>query len=268
MLRQLALSIGLLAASFLTSQSAQAEDYSTVAQVEFLTGWTTKSGTQMAGLSITLEPGWKTYWRKPGEAGIPPVFNWGGSQNLQSVAMHWPTPTVFRQNEYHSVGYSERLILPIELSPSQASAPIVVQGTLQLGVCREVCVPVTLNIDQEGAEVGTAAIQQALANAPISRQKAGVGKVTCEITPISDGLRMTVRMKSPHLGGNEHMVVELPDPTIWISEAATHREGGYLIASVDMVPEYAAPFSLDRSDVRVTLLGSKVAVDIQGCSGG
>lgn len=263
-----ALACSLLASVFISAApDARAQDYSSVAQVEFLSGWTTQSGTQMAGLAITLDPGWKTYWRRPGEAGIPPVFEWNGSQNLRSVALHWPTPAVFKQDAYNSVGYSNQLVLPIELFPSESSAPMVVRGTMQLGVCREVCVPISLDFDQNLAVVGKADIQAALADRPISRQQAGVGKVTCRIKPISDGLQMTVSMAAPNLGGKEHMVVELPDPTIWISEADTRRDGDRLVATVDMVPASAAPFPLNRSEVRVTLLGSKMAVDIQGCTG-
>lgn len=246
---------------------AVAQDFSRIAQVEYLSGWTTSSGSHMAALSITLEPGWKTYWRKPGEAGIPPVFDWGGSKNLQSVALHWPTPKVFKQDVYHSVGYTDRLILPIEVYPTRPGKPVSVRGSLQIGVCKDVCVPVELEFSQVGAVDNTTAIRAALANQPVSGKSAGIGKVLCQIAPISDGLKMTLRMKAPRGRGKEYVVVELADPTIWVSEAQMRREGEQIVASVDMVPANAAPFSLNRSDVRITLLGGKSGIDIQGCSG-
>ncbi|WP_095594127.1 protein-disulfide reductase DsbD domain-containing protein [Actibacterium pelagium] len=265
MSRRISKILGLMMA--LVPLGAAAQDFSEVAQVEYLSGWTTKSGSHMAALSITLEPGWKTYWRKPGEAGIPPVFDWGGSKNLQSVALHWPTPKVFKQDIFYSVGYAEQLILPIELYPSQPGKPVSVKGSLQIGVCKDVCVPVELEFTQTGAIDNTPAIRAALADQPVSGKKAGIGKVVCQIAPISDGLQMTLRMKAPQLGGKDYVIVELADPTIWVSEAKMQHEGGQIVATVDMVPANAAPFSLNRSDVRITVLGDKAGIDIQGCSG-
>ena len=48
----------------------------------------------MAAVEIRLAPGWHTYWRVPGEAGIPPRFDWSGSQNLAAVAYEWPRPEI------------------------------------------------------------------------------------------------------------------------------------------------------------------------------
>ena len=69
-----------------------------------LPGWRMENGHQMAGLSLTLSPGWKTYWRSPGEAGIPPLFDWSGSDNIASVRLHWPSPSVFHTNGMHMAG--------------------------------------------------------------------------------------------------------------------------------------------------------------------
>ena len=61
-----------------------------VVSASVLTGWRMENGHHMAALRITLAPGWKTYWRAPGEAGIPPRFDWTGSDNLSAVTVHWP----------------------------------------------------------------------------------------------------------------------------------------------------------------------------------
>ncbi len=71
----------------------------------------------MAAFEITLEEGWKTYWRSPGDAGIPPRFDWENSHNLDGVALHWPRPAVFESFGTQTIGYSEKLILPVELTP-------------------------------------------------------------------------------------------------------------------------------------------------------
>ena len=68
-----------------TGASAQGRVDSPVVAAEILPGWTSASGTRIAALHLTLTPGWHTYWRIPGEAGIAPRFDWGRSQNVASV---------------------------------------------------------------------------------------------------------------------------------------------------------------------------------------
>ena len=75
-----------VAALALCPQAAVAGPPEDVVQIEVLPGWQTASGTQMAAIRLTLAPGWKTYWRAPGEGGIPPAFGWAGSQNIASTA--------------------------------------------------------------------------------------------------------------------------------------------------------------------------------------
>src|SRR3546814_17092667 len=49
-------------------------------------------GNGSIGLRVRLAPGWKFYWRTPGEGGVPPQFDWTGSQNLKAAQMVWPAP--------------------------------------------------------------------------------------------------------------------------------------------------------------------------------
>ena len=97
----------------LAAVTAQAQSFDRVVQAEVLPGWRTENGDHMAALRITLNPGWKTYWRAPGDAGIPPLLDWSGSGNLESAEVTWPTPEVFSQNGMRSIGYTEELVLPV-----------------------------------------------------------------------------------------------------------------------------------------------------------
>jgi len=109
-------------------------------------------------------------------------------------------------------------------------------------------------------------IAAALADAPLSAAEAGAGPVTCRITPIRDGLRVEARIPLRSAGNSETVVFELPDPGIWISTSQTARSGGILTATADFVPPDAGPFALNRSDLRVTVLGSRMAVELSGCT--
>ena len=74
------------------------------ADVDIIPGWRQDDGAHMAALRIKLDEGWKTYWRAPGEAGIPPSIDWSGSVNLGDVGFHWPVPEVIVSNGVTTLG--------------------------------------------------------------------------------------------------------------------------------------------------------------------
>jgi DsbC/DsbD-like thiol-disulfide interchange protein len=243
---------------------------SEMAQVDLLPGWRRADGTHMAALRVRLAPGWKTYWRAPGQAGIAPGFDWGGSQNLISATPRWPAPKAFENFGLRSLGYKNELLLPLELRARDPGAPVRLNVTVVMGVCSDICLPLTVTLQQTlPADVTTpdTRIRQALARGPASAASAGVRNVTCRATPIEDGLRLRAELEMPTLGGDEITVFELPDREIWIAEASTTRQGGRLSAETELVPPGQAPFSLDRSSLRITVIGDKGAVDIRGCKG-
>jgi hypothetical protein len=239
-------------------------------QADILDGGLTRDGTYRAALRLTLSEGWKTYWRAPGDAGIPPQFDWRGSRNLGRVEITWPTPHVFDQNGMQSIGYKTQLVLPIEITPADPAQPVHLRGRIDIGLCKDVCIPSTLSVDHRlDAEAGRhPAIAAALAQRPYSRAEAGVTSATCRLTPIEGGLRLEARVAMPSAGGREVAVIEPGSPRIWASQTETRRDGGTLLASSDLVPVTNGPLAVDRSAVRITVLGQRHAVDIRGCSPG
>jgi DsbC/DsbD-like thiol-disulfide interchange protein len=104
----------------------------------------------MAGIEITMEPGWKTYWRAPGE-GIAPSFSWDESLNLKQARVLWPAPVRFADGQGSSVGYKERVILPIEIIPEDPARPVSLNLAVAYGVCKDICMPVEaeLSLDMD-----------------------------------------------------------------------------------------------------------------------
>ncbi len=247
-----------------------AQSFEDLATIEVLPGWRTDAGEHIAGLRITLEPGWKTYWRAPGDGGIPPQFSFQGSDNITGVAPHWPVPEVFRQNGLNSIGYHDSVVFPLTVFSENPGADMRISGDLQIGICEEICIPVTLSFDAllppEGAR--DAAITAALINRPQTQAEANVGAVTCVINPIDDGLSVTAAINLPSIGTDEFVVIEAGDANVWVSEADIARTGNNLNATVDMVHSSGNAFALDRSKVRITVLSDGQAIDIQGCSAG
>ncbi|WP_347312174.1 protein-disulfide reductase DsbD domain-containing protein [Defluviimonas sp. SAOS-178_SWC] len=243
---------------------------SDIVHATLLEGWRTEAGTQMAALRLDLAPGWKTYWRAPGEGGIPPHFDWNGSENVGGVTFHWPKPEVFDLNGLRIIGYLHELVLPIEIRPADANRPVSVTARIDLGVCEEICVPVTVDV---AADLGRTAkpdpvILASLGRMPEEGRKAGLSASRCAAEPIRDGLRLTSLLTLPQVGPDEFAVVELADQSIWVSQADTRRSGEDLSATADLVPSDAKPFALDRSTVRITVFGgSGRVVEVQGCTG-
>ncbi|MEL6682688.1 MAG: protein-disulfide reductase DsbD domain-containing protein [Pseudomonadota bacterium] len=247
-----------------------ASPFDDLASIEILPGWRNASGEHMAGIRITMDPGWKTYWRAPGDGGIPPQFSFAGSENITGFTPHWPVPQVFYQNGMYSVGYADTLVLPLSLYSADPDAPIQISGQIDIGVCEEICIPVTLSFDELLPPSGerSAAITAALINRPMTAAEANVGDVICQIAPISDGLAVTATMNVAATADKEHVVVETGDADVWVSEADVSRTGDTLRATVEMVHTSRTAFALDRSAVRITVLGGGQAIDIHGCKAG
>ena len=262
--------IFLSAALALFATTADARDpVGTPATATLLDGWQQADGTRMGAVRITLAPGWKTYWRAPGDAGIPPAFDWKGSRNLAGAAVSWPTPKVFSQNGMRSVGYAQQVTLPIRVAAKQTGQPVQIKLSLDIGVCKDICVPQTLTVTGTLGAQGSApvpAIAAALAERPYTAAEAGARGVTCRLTPTNDGLAITAALKLPSAGGNEHVVIEAGRADVWVSEAITHRSGNTLTATAQMVANGAGPLALDRSAIRFTVLGASHAVDLRGCT--
>jgi DsbC/DsbD-like thiol-disulfide interchange protein len=95
-----------------------------------------------AGVEVELESGWKTYWRYPGDSGIPPRFNFSGSSNVKDIQVLWPAPMRFSDGAGMSIGYAGRVLLPLRIRPRDPNAPVTVRLKLDYAVCEKLCVPV------------------------------------------------------------------------------------------------------------------------------
>lgn len=100
------------------------------------------SGTLQAGLEIELDEDWKTYWRFPGDSGIPPTLNWTDASNVAKASLRFPAPQRFKDEYGQSVGYKHRVVFPIDIELSRVGAPTQLVVDAILGICREVCIPV------------------------------------------------------------------------------------------------------------------------------
>ncbi|MQY42381.1 hypothetical protein GG681_06980 [Epibacterium sp. SM1969] len=239
-------------------------------EIEVLDGGKTRHGNVIGALRVTLSDGWKTYWRSPGDAGIPPTFSWKGSQNVADVQISWPAPEVFLTSGLRTLGYEQQMVLPVEITPARPGKPIRLKGRVGIGVCKEVCVPSELRFDHamNANAKRNPTIAAALASRPYTAREAGVKSATCRLSPTQYGMKIEARITMPSAGGTEIAVIESGSPYLQASDTTARRTGNTLVAESEFFSLNDGLISIDRSAVRITVLGQSHAVDIQGCSTG
>jgi suppressor for copper-sensitivity B len=109
----------------------------------------TGSGTRLdVGLQLRLTPGWHTYWRTPGDAGVAPTIDWQGSENLTSAAVAWPAPQRLPPAAgLETVGYEDEVVLPLAVTLAQPGAPLRLHAEVDYASCKDVCIPYHASLD-------------------------------------------------------------------------------------------------------------------------
>jgi DsbC/DsbD-like thiol-disulfide interchange protein len=104
---------------------------------------TNKSGEPKlrAGIEIKLQPGWKTYWRYPGDSGVPPRFDFAGSDNVLRAKVLYPAPHLFNDETGNSLGYKTNVVFPVQVTPKQPGKPVTLRLKLDYAVCEKLCIP-------------------------------------------------------------------------------------------------------------------------------
>src|ERR1700722_12558977 len=155
-----ALGIGLAIFASSLANEARAQDASPWQRaghsaVRLLAG--SRSGSVLlGGIAMQLEPGWKTYWRSPGDSGVPPRFDFSKSDNVEAVTVLWPAPTKFDDGAGgHSLGYHNQIVLPLRIVAKNADKPVTLRADITYAVCEKICIPVQANADLAFASVAS-----------------------------------------------------------------------------------------------------------------
>src|SRR5215831_20578921 len=139
--------LGLAAAVFASSMPAASgtEDASPWqseghAAVRLLAG--SRSGAVLlGGVAFQLQPGWKTYWRTPGDSGVPPRFDFSKSDNVEAVTVLWPAPQKFDDGAAgYSLGYHDQVVLPLRIVAKAADKPVMLHAEINYAVCEKICI--------------------------------------------------------------------------------------------------------------------------------
>jgi DsbC/DsbD-like thiol-disulfide interchange protein len=94
------------------------------------------------GLSLQHEPHWHTYWKNPGDSGLPTTLSWDLPDGVHAGEIQWPTPKRLPYGPLLNYGYDDRLLLPVSLTiPENFPSALDVKLRDTWLVCGEICIP-------------------------------------------------------------------------------------------------------------------------------
>ncbi len=221
---------------------------------------------RQAAVEIELDPGFLTYWRQPGEAGLPPTLGTSTSDNVAAVAVDFPAPGLFEESGVPLYGYRDAVTLPLAIELADPARPATLAVDLDYAVCSTICLPgkaaLQLPLPEATDPVAQARIEAARAAVP-PRQGIGAagprGIDRVERDPEAPGraLAVTARGAVPAA-----LFVEAPDGWFLTARAPTAGEGGTLRfpVTIDEAPRGAAGHG--PVELRLTLVDAHGAVEV------
>jgi DsbC/DsbD-like thiol-disulfide interchange protein len=164
-------------------------------------------GRLRGALEIRLNPGWKTYWRDPGEAGIPPMVTVTWPQTDASTEIGFPTPKRFDDGYSVWAGYDEPVTLPLTFDLAGGGMQTRIDASVFLGICEVICIPVQAEFGIDLTDSSEAAthhriVEDAFAALPQSAH-AGFEAVLRE----ADAERAMIDIKTPDNAADPELFV-------------------------------------------------------------
>lgn len=252
----LSVAFGPVASPVSAVQSTTVETPATKATLVFAQDGIAPGAKTVSGaLVLDLEPGWKTYWRSPGEVGIPPQFDWQGSENVKEARHLWPAPDRFNAFGIENFGYENRVVFPIEFTLDKPGEPARIALNLDLLVCSDVCVPEQLSLHHDlplGSELDTVSaevISAALATIPSKETPSTVFSVRAFVD--ADQTELIISLTGTQPFDNIDLFPEFGEGTAFGKpDLRLNRDATALWARfpINTVGENAVPLSLTVTD--------------------
>ncbi len=214
----------------------------------------------LAGIEITLDQGFKTYWRTPGDSGLPPRFDWSGSENVAGTEIRWPAPARHEDAAGVAYVYGKRVVLPVLVKPKDRAKPVRLEVKAEYGVCKDICIPAhaDLSLDLSGEGSGRGAIEAALAKVPLPQGLGAQGEVSVlSVEPrLGDKPAFSVAVRVPP-GAKPALFAEGPDH--WYLSTSLPDDQNRFIVTIEEKPKDAS----GSVPLRLTLVAGDKAIETQ-----
>jgi DsbC/DsbD-like thiol-disulfide interchange protein len=214
-------------------------------------------GGELAGFEIALAAGAITYWRDPGDAGLPPTLDFSLSDNVASVEPEFPAPKRIKEADGgEAFGYDSNVVFPLRVKPRDPTKPATLKLNADFAVCEKVCLPakarLELKLPSAGASPHASAIDAALAAVPRAVPPKDFGALEA----LDEN---SWRLCSAHEDGPPRdLFVEAPEGW-WLKTSPAHADGGrdcFALTIGDKPKGAALPVTL-----RLTLTGGAGPVE-------
>src|SRR5215470_8029508 len=180
------------------------------------------------GLELDLKPGWKTYWRSPGDSGIPVTVDWSASRNVASTTMAWPAPHRYTLLGLETFGYGDQVVFPVTVTPAKRGEPVQLRAAVDYLVCEKICVPrhADLALDLPSGAGGPSAFVQLIDRwrARVPGDGAGQGLAITGVAPGAGTLEVTARADVPFT--TPDLIVEGPVGLHFAAPKVALSDGG------------------------------------------
>lgn len=188
------------------------------------------NGAWSAGIEIELADGWKTYWRMPGESGVPPAFDWSGSSNLQAVELRWPAPRRYHDDAGETIGYAGRVVFPLTVRPVDGARPVELSLGLRYAVCKDICIPARAQVREVLADdgispAGAGVIERFEALVPTA-EASGLDVTSVTLAETEDGPRLTVGLSGTAVDESTDIFAEGFNQAYFRAPRPAGTEGG------------------------------------------
>ncbi len=219
----------------------------------------------LGGIAVQLEPGWKTYWRTPGDSGVPPRFDFSKSENVDAVTVLWPAPMKFDDGAGGtSLGYKQQVVLPLRIVAKNADKPLTLRANINYAVCEKLCIPVETSVELAFASVASTedgALSSALDTVPKPANIGDPNPVTIRDVKRSGKSTVLVDVAAPE-GKDVSLFVEGPTPdwALPVPKLEPNPPPGVKRFSVELdgLPPGANP---DGAALKLTLVGGDRAYE-------
>ena len=254
---------------FALSAEARAEDASpwqrdTHSAVRLLAG-SRSGGVLLGGIAIQLQDGWKTYWRNPGDSGVPPRFDFSKSDNVEAVTVLWPAPMKFDDGAGgFSLGYKKQVVLPLRIVAKNNDKPVTLRAQISYAVCDKLCIPVEAASELTFSSVASTEdgnLSAALDSVPKPTNIGDPSPVTIRDVRREGAKLVVVDVSAPETK-DVHLFVEGPTPdwALPIPKLVENSPPGVkrFAFELDGLPPGAKP---DGAALKLTLVGGERAYE-------
>jgi DsbC/DsbD-like thiol-disulfide interchange protein len=222
-------------------------------------------GVLLGGIAIQLQDGWKTYWRTPGDSGVPPRFDFSKSDNVEAVTVLWPAPMKFDDGAGgFSLGYKKQVVLPLRIVAKNNDKPVTLRAQISYAVCEKLCIPVEASSELTFSSVASTEdgnLSAALDSVPKPANVGDPTPVTIRDVRREGDKNVLVEVSAPE-SKDVHLFVEGPTPdwALPIPKLLANSPPGVKRFAFELegLPPGAKP---DGAALKLTLVGGERAYE-------